>query len=95
MLLKENSIIKDKISADGRIILYSENNDMWILVCLDKFENILKSKCFVFPRNFSKLEKQLKQQARKEFKSWLYELWETKTITPDDLKSLTNKKSML
>ena len=39
MLLKSNSIIKDKISADGRIILYSESNDMWILVCLDKFEN--------------------------------------------------------
>ena len=48
MLLKSNSIIKDKISADGRIILYSESNDMWILVCLDKFENILKSKCFIF-----------------------------------------------
>ena len=83
MLLKSNSIIKDKISADGRIILYSESNDMWILVCLDKFENILKSKCFIFPHSFSK-------QARKEFKEWLYELWETKTIIPDDLKKLDN-----
>ena len=90
MLLKSNSIIKDKISADGRIVLYSESNDMWILVCLDKFENILKSKCFIFPHIFSKVEKQLKQQARKEFKEWLYELWETKTIIPDDLKKLDN-----